>query len=232
MKTCNRRCPVSGYGDDVFGPKCIRAAGGRVVRGGWRKLLDHVDCFPSQPKWTYRLETSVLDVKIPVAAPVSQPLSLPARPFLQSSLSCFPLPSRSCWPPCHPLSVLLSGPFVRPFVCIGRKRCNGWTRSSKFEIPFFLDVELYPFFSASSIRRARLRANTYCERAGAAQVSGRPWKSTLYFKDPTVHSEIERSRNEGTPILLQNSTTNGYVSTICLTMINYQPRLVITSFSR
>lgn len=48
-----------------------------------RKLLDHVDWFPSQPKWTYRLETSVLDVKIPVAAPVSQqPLSLPPLPSI------------------------------------------------------------------------------------------------------------------------------------------------------
>lgn len=54
-----------------------------------RKLLDHVDWFPSQPKWTYRLETSVLDVKIPVAAPVSQqPLSPPAPP-----LSVTPPPS-------------------------------------------------------------------------------------------------------------------------------------------
>lgn len=54
-----------------------------------RKLLDHVDWFPSQPKWTYRLETSVLDVKIPVAAPVSQqPLSLSLSP-----LSITPPPS-------------------------------------------------------------------------------------------------------------------------------------------
>jgi len=44
-----------------------------VAGRGKRKLLDHVGCFPSQSKWTYRLETSVLDVKIPVAALVSKP---------------------------------------------------------------------------------------------------------------------------------------------------------------
>lgn len=46
-------------------------------------------------------------------------------------------------------------PFIRPFVCIGRKRCNGWTRSGKSEIPFSSDIKLYPslpLFSASSFR--------------------------------------------------------------------------------
>lgn len=139
-----------------------------------RKLLDHVDWFPSQPKWTYRLETSVLDVKIPVAAPVSQqPLSPPAPPlchpasFHRHRSLAPPSPSRA-----SPISLCPSFslvPFIRPFVCIGRKRCNGWTRSGKSEIPFSSDIKLYPpsplpLFSASSFRWARLRANTFCEQ--------------------------------------------------------------------
>ena len=67
------------------------------------------------------------------------PSTLPPPPRLlpSSLLSCFPSPVRSRPPPpANPLSVFLSSPFIRPFVCIGRKRCNGWTRSSKSEIPF------------------------------------------------------------------------------------------------
>ena len=142
-----------------------------------RKLLDHVDWFPSQPKWTYRLETSVLDVKIPVAAPVSQqPLSLslslsplyhPASFHRHRSLALPPSRPRARPPPSAPIlcpSFSLV-PFIRPFVCIGRKRCNGWTRSGKSEIPFSSDIKLYPLlfllllllllfssFSASSFR--------------------------------------------------------------------------------
>lgn len=63
--------------------------------------------------------------------------SITPRLLPSSLLSCFPSPIRSRPPPpANPLSVFLSGPFIRPFVCIGRKRCNGWTRSSKSEIPF------------------------------------------------------------------------------------------------
>lgn len=56
-----------------------------------------------------------------------------------SSLSCPPPPSAPIL--CPSFSLV---PFIRPFVCIGRKRCNGWTRSGKSEIPFSSDIKLYP----------------------------------------------------------------------------------------
>lgn len=127
----HRSRPVSYYKDDGYMNDERARDGGRGAR--WqpeRKLLDHVDCFPSQPKWTYRLETSVLDVKIPVAALVSKlPLSLYRHHSFSLSLS-------------HsanflPFLRVYSRARARPFVRVRRKRCNGgWTRSNKSEILF------------------------------------------------------------------------------------------------
>lgn len=98
--------------------------------------------------------------------PPAPPLCHPASFHRHRSLAP-PSPSRA-----SPISLCPSFslvPFIRPFVCIGRKRCNGWTRSGKSEIPFSSDIKLYPpsplpLFSASSFRWARLRANTFCEQ--------------------------------------------------------------------
>jgi hypothetical protein len=123
-------------------------------------LLDHVDCFPSQPKWTYRLETSVLDVKIPVAAPVSKPpLHRPSSLFLSSSRSANFLPF-----------LHVRGARARLLVRVRRKRCNkgevgeGGHGPANPKSPF-PRYKASSLFSASILHIARLRAATLCERS-------------------------------------------------------------------
>jgi len=143
--------------------------GRATTMAGWkpeRKSLDHVDCFPSQPKWTYRLETSVLDVKIPVAAPISKP------PPLLTVVSLFLFPSRANFPP-----------FLRRSLArVSRKRCNNQRRTARWMGGWMGGREggrgghgpanpksPFPRYKASSLfsvlHVARLRAAIPCERS-------------------------------------------------------------------
>jgi len=136
--------------------------GGRGAR--WkpeRKLLDHVDCFPSQPKWTYRLETSVLDVKIPVAAPVSKPpLYWPSSLFLSSSHPANFLPFLHVYERGR-AHVLVYSLVLDVNDAMGKGGGNG-PANPKSPFPRYKASSL---FSASILHLARLRAATLCERS-------------------------------------------------------------------
>lgn len=134
--------------------------GGRGAR--WkpeRKLLDHVDCFPSQSKWTYRLETSVLDVKIPVAAPVSKPpLYSPSHHSFSLSL----IPSTFC------LSFVCTDARARarPLPRVSVNDAMGVDTVQQIRNPLFLDIKLRSLFSVLTLHTARLRAAaTLCEQS-------------------------------------------------------------------
>lgn len=136
--------------------------GGRGARGKpERKLLDHVDCFPSQSKWTYRLETSVLDVKIPVAAPVSKP-PLYSPSYHSFSLSL--IPSTFC------LSFICTDACARvrarPFPRVSVNDAMGVDTVQQIRNPLFLDIKLRSLFLVSTLRTTRLRAAaTLCEQS-------------------------------------------------------------------
>lgn len=171
MKTFIRSRPVSCYEDDGQTDErvCDEGRGARWEPG--RKLLDHVDCFPSQPKWTYRLETSVLDVKIPVAAPVSKPplyspsslfLSLPLFLFLSfRQLSAF---SSHVWTRALSLSLPLF-PFRLCSFVLDVNDAMGVDTVQQIRNPLFLDIKLRPFFRLRPSNIARLRAVTLCEQS-------------------------------------------------------------------
>jgi len=129
---------------------------------GWepgRKLLDHVDCFPSQPKWTYRLETSVLDVKIPVAAPVSKPpLYSPSSLFLSSSHTANFLPFLRMYGRARSLPLVCS-------LVLDVNDAMGVDTVQQIRNPLFLDIKLRPFFRLRPSNIARLRAVTLCEQS-------------------------------------------------------------------
>ena len=135
---------------------------------------------------TYRLETSVLDVKIPVAAPVSQPPPLSATPasFHRHCSLAFHLPSVADR---HPLPTLylsfsLVRSFVRSFVSDVNDAMGGHGPANpKSPFPRY---KALPLFSASSFRRARLRANTFCEQTSQHKYRATGEIDLLYFKDP------------------------------------------------
>lgn len=186
MKTCNGAAlfPDTEMMSRTEGYKSNERVGELGLR--WeRKLLDHVDCFPSQPKWTYRLETSVLDVKIPVAAPVSQPLPLYySASFHRHRSLAFHPPSVADHHPLLPLylSFSLVRSFVRAFV-LNVNDAMGRHGPANPKSPF-PRYKALPLFSTSSFRWARLRANTFCEQTRRHKYRVTGEIDLLYFKDP------------------------------------------------
>lgn len=166
MKTSIRSRPVSCYKDDGWMDE-------RACGAPWkpeRKLLDHVDCFPSQPKWTYRLETSVLDVKIPVAAPVPKPPLYSCSVITYTHIHTHNLFLFSS----HSANFL---PFLRVYYRRARtlvRLCSlvldvndamGVDTVQQIRNPLFLDIKLRPLFSASKpLHTAILRAAVLCEQ--------------------------------------------------------------------